>query len=167
MRLPRPALKKARIEIIPMIDAIFFLLVYFMYSSLSMVKMNGLPVILPKAPTAEGTGVPKPASSSGGIPQKLHRLVLTIPISEGITLNGEQMATEALVQNLTTRLQTDPQAVVVVRTAKGVTTQRLVEVMDRLNQVSLPTGEHANVVIATVAAPPTDRSNVLGKGRLK
>ena len=36
MRLQRKAFKKARIEIIPMIDTIFFLLVFFMISTLSM-----------------------------------------------------------------------------------------------------------------------------------
>ena len=35
MRLTRPEPKKARIEIIPMIDTIFFLLVFFMLTSLA------------------------------------------------------------------------------------------------------------------------------------
>ena len=48
VNIPKQALKKARIEIIPMIDTIFFLLVFFMFTSLSMVKMHGLDVSLPK-----------------------------------------------------------------------------------------------------------------------
>ncbi|HEX8833596.1 MAG TPA: biopolymer transporter ExbD [Abditibacteriaceae bacterium] len=48
----RRELKRTKIEIIPMIDTIFFLLVFFMLSSLSMRKMNGLPVNLPDAKTA-------------------------------------------------------------------------------------------------------------------
>ena len=36
MRIPRPTRKKARIEIIPMIDTMFFLLVFFMVATLSM-----------------------------------------------------------------------------------------------------------------------------------
>ncbi|HXF75351.1 MAG TPA: biopolymer transporter ExbD, partial [Methylomirabilota bacterium] len=51
MRLPRRTIKKARIEIIPMIDTIFFLLVFFMISTLSMTRYSGLPVNLPKAAT--------------------------------------------------------------------------------------------------------------------
>ena len=35
-----------------MIDTIFFLLVFFMLSSLALTKLNGLPVDLPKAATA-------------------------------------------------------------------------------------------------------------------
>ena len=48
----RRELKRTKIEIIPMIDTIFFLLVFFMLSSLALVKLNGLPVDLPKAATA-------------------------------------------------------------------------------------------------------------------
>ena len=44
--------KKARIEIIPMIDTIFFLLVFFMIESLSMVQMQSHRVALPESRTA-------------------------------------------------------------------------------------------------------------------
>jgi biopolymer transport protein ExbD len=44
--------KKARIEIIPMIDAMFFLLVFFMIATLSMTNMRGMPVNLPAANAA-------------------------------------------------------------------------------------------------------------------
>ena len=44
--------KKARIEIIPMIDTIFFLLVFFMIESLSMVQMQSRRVSLPVSQTA-------------------------------------------------------------------------------------------------------------------
>ncbi|HEX8465009.1 MAG TPA: biopolymer transporter ExbD [Abditibacterium sp.] len=45
-------LKRTRIEIIPMIDTMFFLLVFFMLSSLALTKLNGLPVNLPQANSA-------------------------------------------------------------------------------------------------------------------
>ncbi|MFI5386587.1 MAG: ExbD/TolR family protein [Fimbriimonadales bacterium] len=48
----RRALKRTKIEIIPMIDTMFFLLVFFMLSSLALTKLMGLPVNLPKASTA-------------------------------------------------------------------------------------------------------------------
>jgi biopolymer transport protein ExbD len=40
MRIQRRSMKKARIEIIPMIDTIFFLLVFFMISTLSYVAIQ-------------------------------------------------------------------------------------------------------------------------------
>ena len=45
----RRPMKKAKIEIIPMIDTMFFLLVFFMLSSLSLTNLMGMPVNLPKA----------------------------------------------------------------------------------------------------------------------
>jgi biopolymer transport protein ExbD len=50
--IPSPRSKKrARIEIIPLIDIIFFLLATFVMVSLSMVKNRGIPVHLPSAAT--------------------------------------------------------------------------------------------------------------------
>ena len=48
----RRELKRTKIEVIPMIDTMFFLLVFFMLSSLALTKLNGLPVNLPQASTA-------------------------------------------------------------------------------------------------------------------
>ena len=42
--------RHGRIEIIPMIDVMFFLLVTFMLASLSMQSLNSLPVNLPRGP---------------------------------------------------------------------------------------------------------------------
>jgi biopolymer transport protein ExbD len=53
MNIPTPrARKRARIEIIPLIDVIFFLLATFMMVSLSMVKNNAIKVNLPAAATS-------------------------------------------------------------------------------------------------------------------
>ena len=54
MRIPSPiAARKARIEIIPLIDIVFFLLATFVMVSMSMVKNQGIPVRLPVAETAQ------------------------------------------------------------------------------------------------------------------
>ena len=45
--------KKARIEIVPLIDVVFFLLATFVMVSLSMTKNQGVSVQLPSASTAE------------------------------------------------------------------------------------------------------------------
>lgn len=53
MKIPLPVVKRrARIEIIPLIDIIFFLLATFVMVSLSMVKNQGIAVNLPKAATS-------------------------------------------------------------------------------------------------------------------
>jgi biopolymer transport protein ExbD len=44
--------KKARVEMLPLIDVVFLLLVFFIYAMLSMVVHHGLKVELPSAGTA-------------------------------------------------------------------------------------------------------------------
>ena len=63
MKIPPPEFRKARIEIIPMIDTIFFLLVFFMFSTLSMVKMKGLDVSAPRPNGASPARRPKKSLS--------------------------------------------------------------------------------------------------------
>src|SRR5438034_8945128 len=73
----RRELKRTRIEIIPMIDTMFFLLVFFMLSSLALTRLNGLPVNLPRASTA-----PK---------QQAVDLTLTIDKSQRVYLNKQEV----------------------------------------------------------------------------
>jgi len=47
--------KSARIELIPLVDIMFLLLVFFIYSMLSMAVYRGIPVMLPQAETVEST----------------------------------------------------------------------------------------------------------------
>lgn len=54
--LSRGKKKKARIEIIPLIDIIFFLLATFIMVSLSMSKNQGVQVALPGAASAQSLG---------------------------------------------------------------------------------------------------------------
>lgn len=52
MIVPSPrSRRRARIEIIPLIDVVFFLLATFMMVSLSMIQNRGIPVRLPSAVT--------------------------------------------------------------------------------------------------------------------
>ena len=62
--IPSPRSKRrARIEIIPLIDIIFFLLATFVMVSLSMVKNRAIPVNLPAA----STGAPQERKDSAAI----------------------------------------------------------------------------------------------------
>ncbi|MBU0728549.1 MAG: biopolymer transporter ExbD [Proteobacteria bacterium] len=64
MRLSIPVRRKARIEMLPLIDIVFLLLVVFIYAMLSMAVHRGLPVDLP--------------SSAAAIPEKNSILSVTI-----------------------------------------------------------------------------------------
>ena len=52
MKLNVPLTKRARIEILALIDIVFLLLVFFIYAMLSMAVHKGLPVLLPTSSSA-------------------------------------------------------------------------------------------------------------------
>src|SRR3954447_19471217 len=100
MQLRRKPLKRARIEIIPMIDVIFFLLVFFMVSSLAMTRINSMQVSLPKT-----------SSSPEAIRQEV---ILTIRKGGDIFVNKAPVQLEALGRNLAFEMKKNPQEIVVV-----------------------------------------------------
>lgn len=53
MKIQRSTAPQARIEILPLIDIVFLLLVFFIYAMLSMAVHRGMPVDLPASTTAE------------------------------------------------------------------------------------------------------------------
>ena len=53
MKIRFEAGKKARIEMLPLIDIVFLLLVFFIYAMLSMAVHKALPVALPSSDTAK------------------------------------------------------------------------------------------------------------------
>ncbi|MFZ0132696.1 MAG: biopolymer transporter ExbD [Desulfobacterales bacterium] len=53
MKIYRRRVRKARIEMLPMIDVVFLLLVFFIYAMLSMAVHRGLRVELPVSETVE------------------------------------------------------------------------------------------------------------------
>ena len=53
MKINLKASRKARIEMLPLIDIVFLLLVFFIYAMLSMAVHRGLPVELPTSQTAK------------------------------------------------------------------------------------------------------------------
>ena len=81
MIIPQPrSKKKARIEIIPLIDIVFFLLATFVMVSLSMVKNQGIGVNLPQA----ATGTKQEAKDKGFT-------VITVTEKGDIYLNKEKI----------------------------------------------------------------------------
>jgi biopolymer transport protein ExbD len=149
MRLAQPPRKRARIEIVPMIDAIFFLLVFFMYSSLSMVHMNGLPVALPQSPEATK------ATQRPGVAQDAPHLMVVVQ-TDGCTVGGSPVAPTAVADAVRTRLQAKPDTLVVLQAAKGSGIQNLVNVMDSLNQIRLKDNRTPTILIATEAVTRPD-----------
>ncbi|HEY7037334.1 MAG TPA: biopolymer transporter ExbD [Methylomirabilota bacterium] len=115
MKFRRRPPRKARIEIIPMIDTVFFLLVFFMMASLSMTVHGGIPVNLPKAAKAEAARAP-----------------VSISISrEGVIyLEREPIEPDQLTARLQARARTEPEVGVVIEADTEALHGRVVDVMD-------------------------------------
>jgi biopolymer transport protein ExbD len=134
MRIQRRSMKKARIEISPMIDTIFFLLVFFMISSLSMSRFKGMPVNLPKA----ASGQQAPAESAA----------ITIDKTNRIFLDKQPVDQTGLADLLRAQLAKNPDLLVVINADDGVEHGRVVEVMD--------IARSANVAKVAIAVKPKE-----------
>lgn len=108
--------KKARIEIIPMIDTMFFLLVFFMIATLSMTVMRGVPVNLPK--TESGDKVKKESH------------LITVDQEGGLFLDKKETPLTEIYNALRTELAADSETLVIINADEGTSHGRVMEVMD-------------------------------------
>jgi biopolymer transport protein ExbD len=107
--------RKARIEIIPMIDIIFFLLVFFVMITLQMIPASGISSQLPQSSTAKE--LPHPT------------VIITLLGDDDIRVGDRQVSLADLAQYLATQPQPD-QTQVTIAGAKTVSLQGLLAVMD-------------------------------------
>ncbi|MCL4542436.1 MAG: biopolymer transporter ExbD [Deltaproteobacteria bacterium] len=108
-------IKKARIELIPMIDTMFFLLVFFIFVTLSMVHQKGLNVKLPR--------------SSQGSTVKLHNFVVTLKKDGSIFLNKERTTLQSLPLLLKQRV-TNKRDIIIINGDRKVYLKRVVKTID-------------------------------------
>lgn len=134
MRLKRTTAKKARIEIIPMIDTIFFLLVFFMISTLAMARYTGLPVNLPKAATGQ-----QPANESAAV---------TITPDGKVFIDKQEVQRENIRTLLQQRLSANPELLVLINADERVEHGLVVDIMDDARQ--------AGVTKMAIAVRPKD-----------
>jgi len=108
--------KRGRIEIIPMIDVMFFLLATFMLASLSMQNLHSLPVNLP-----QGHASPIQAKTP---------VTLTITPDSQIYLDKTRVTLDMLAPTLKTML-TDPDSSIIVAAdssaPNGITVQAMLK----------------------------------------
>jgi biopolymer transport protein ExbD len=118
MRMPRKEADKARIEIIPMIDIIFFLLVFFMISTLSMTINRSMPVNLPRAASA---------------PRDLREnLSITVTREGEIFLNKEPIALHDITARAQAGLQKNPEMLAVINADDHAIHGTVVDIMDKI-----------------------------------
>jgi biopolymer transport protein ExbD len=117
MKLRKPrTYKRGRIEIIPMIDVMFFLLATFMLASLSMQNLHSLPVNLP-----QGHASPIQAKTP---------VTLTITPDSRIFLDKTPVTLDKLASTLKTMMP-DPDASIIVAAdssaPNGITVQAMLK----------------------------------------
>jgi len=123
MRIARKASEKARIEIIPMIDVIFFLLVFFMVSTLSMTINRGLPVNLPTAATSQK--------------DVRENVSLTVMQDGKMFLNKEPVTLQDMGPRVKAALTSDPRLAVVINADGQVLHSTVVDILDELRQAGI------------------------------
>ena len=135
MKLQRLAPKKARIEIIPMIDVVFFLLVFFMVASLAMTTMKGMPVNLPKSSSAKC--------------RPMVKVVLTLTANNHYYIDKKQVAFEQIYPEIKARLAENPKLVVVINCDKQQKWERGIQLADE--------AKRAGAELLTTATEPKTR----------
>ena len=120
--------KRARIEIIPLIDIIFFLLATFIMVSLSMTKNQGVQVALPAAASA----------ASLGDQQEMEKAV-TLSVNEKgeVFYNKEKITLAQLPLRLQTLKSTAKEAKVILNYDVGADFKHVVAVLDEVRKIGI------------------------------
>jgi len=123
--IPSPRSKRrARIEIIPLIDIIFFLLATFVMVSLSMIQNRGIPVQLPAAET----GAPLPREDSASI---------SITERGEVFFDREPVDTDQLMAALKRLVAANPSARVFLSGDARAELGRTIEVLDEVRRAGI------------------------------
>jgi biopolymer transport protein ExbD len=117
--------KKARIEIIPMIDVMMFLLVFFVLISVNVIPALGIKTQQPNSSQAQNLKTPD------------KQVVVTLGRESLIQLDGQTVELEGLVSAIKAKATASEQIAVIVNSDKGAEVQTLVDVMDAIKAAGL------------------------------
>ena len=120
--------KRARIEIIPLIDIIFFLLATFIMVSLSMSKNQGVQVALPTASSAASLTDPSERDKA---------VTLSVNARGEIFFNKDKIAFAQLPLKLTTLKSTSKDPKVIINSDGGADFKNVVAVLDEVRKVGI------------------------------
>jgi biopolymer transport protein ExbD len=123
MKIPRSDRKKARIEMIPLIDVTFQLLSFFIYVSLFMALQRGIPLKLPQADTA--------------VQERAQALEVSLDARGAVFLEGEQISLELLGEKLQAMASSRDTDRVTLRGDRAVNYERIMEVLDKIRSSGL------------------------------
>lgn len=119
MRLrDRRSFTKPEVMIIPMIDIMFFLLVFFMISTLYMVDMKTVSVNLPKASHAET--------------QTSVTYLVTMKQDGSLWLEDKEITKDELLQKAQAEQRRNPQFSVILRADQGLDYGKVIALLDEM-----------------------------------
>jgi biopolymer transport protein ExbD len=115
--------KKSRIEMVPLIDMVFLLMVVFIYSMLSMAVHRGLNLDLPRSESAELE----------------KQLILSVSIDEKglVYIDKQRVELEELTETLSTMTRDKRNPGVLLFADKSIPYQDLFKVLDKIRQAGL------------------------------
>ncbi|BAZ43282.1 biopolymer transport protein ExbD/TolR [Chondrocystis sp. NIES-4102] len=121
MRLPEEPDIPPSINIVPMIDVIFAILVFFIVSSLYLTRSEGLPVNLPRASTAQV--------------QKTKQITVSLDAQGKLTINSQPAQLQQLKTRIQELIKTEATTTVIINADKTVQHGQVIEIMDQLRQI--------------------------------
>ncbi len=134
MKFYKSPIKKARIEIIPMIDTIFFLLVYFMFQTLVMIKMQAMSVSIPK-PSPPSTAKPPP------------KCIVKVDSAANYYVDGKLVDVTGITDAVQSDIDKNQDTLVIISVDPTQKVQPLINCMDAVNYAHKPDGSPVNTII--------------------
>jgi biopolymer transport protein ExbD len=125
MNVPSPRSgKKARIEIIPLIDIVFFLLATFVMVSMAMIKNQGVSVNLPVA----STSAPQ---------ERKEYTAITVTAAGDYYFNKEAVSMEQIVERLTALKSSQPDPRVFINGDQKAEFGKAIAVLDAVRKLGI------------------------------
>ena len=123
MKVDLGASRNARIDMLPLIDIVFLLLVFFIYAMLSMAVHHALPVVLPLSATAP---LDKQVSLS-----------VTVDREGGVSVDEQAVALEDLADVLRARAGSAVEPGVLLFADNQITYQMIYSVIDQIKAAGI------------------------------
>ena len=139
MKLSAPARRGARIEMVPLIDVVFLLLVFFTYAMLSMIVPRGVTVRLPAVGGADGT--------------EREPVAVTIGRKGELWVNRERVEVSSLVEQVKARVEGQADAWVLVHGDGSAPLESALDVLERLRDGGIEKVTFRTALRKTGASP--------------
>jgi biopolymer transport protein ExbD len=117
--------KKARIEIIPMIDVMMFLLVFFVLISVNVIPALGIKTQQPSS------------SQTQPLKTKDVQVIVTLSKENAIQVDGRNVELSELTRAIKQKANGSDQISIIVNSDKGAEVQTLIDVMDEVKKSGL------------------------------